>query len=412
MWTTYRYRAYPDNQTAAVAERHIDLHRQLYNHVKWYYENAPDTPSENKLKTKLPEWKQRWPVFKDLYASAAQRTVRRFCKALSDLRKQKATGQHVGQLQWKAPEEYRSMAYRGSPGVKITEDTGRAGYAMVRFGKIGEMLLRYHRPLPDDASIKETRLKKERTGEWYVSFVVDLPEGKVPSTPDTDDLTPDKCVGIDLGIIHYLHTSDGHVVERPDLEDEYERLRREQRSLARKQQGSNNWEKQRQTVAQTKRHIRRKVLDFQRKLTAWLVSEYDAVFVENLDVQPMLEADGNARNKQDAAWRQFISILEHQGDLTGTHVEQVDAIDTTKECAKCGVKTEKPLWVRDHACPSCGFETDRDANAALNVLQRGLKVLGLGNAEVTPVETALPTETESFESVSAKCVIETGSLSR
>jgi putative transposase len=153
------------------------------------------------------------------------------------------------------------------------------------------------------------------------------------------------------------------------------------------------------------------VLDYQHKITTWLVREYDAVFVEDLNVQSLLQRDGNARNKQDAAWRQFITILEYKADLYGCHVKQVEARGTTKECASCGVETAKPIWVREHSCPSCGFETDRDANAAINVLQRGFSELGLGWPEATPVETVTATDTTRFESVSASHVIETGSLS-
>jgi putative transposase len=217
-------------------------------------------------------------------------------------------------------------------------------------------------------------------------------------------------VGIDLGILNYIHTSDGKTVNWLDLEDEYERLRHEQRKLSRKEKGSNNYQKQRREVAIIKRHIRRKVLDYQHKITTWLVTTYDAVFVEDLNVSGMLQSEGNARNKQDAAWRQFITLLEYKGDLYGCHVVQVEARSTTKECASCGVDTAKSIWVREHSCPACGFETDRDANAAMNVLQRGFSELGLGWPESTPVETALPTETPDFQRVSAKRVVETGSL--
>ncbi|MBB6090893.1 putative transposase [Halobacterium salinarum] len=113
---------------------------------------------------------------------------------------------------------------------------------------------------------------------------------------------------------------------------------------------------------------------------------------------------------QDAAWRQPIQLLEYKADLYGYQVVQVEASGTTKECARCGVETAKPIWVREHSCPSCGFETDRDANAAMNILQRGFSELGLGWPEDPPVETALPTNTTQFESMSAKRVVETGSL--
>jgi putative transposase len=110
----------------------------------------------------------------------------------------------------------------------------------------------------------------------------------------------------------------------------------------------------------------------------------------------------------------------HRGDLAGfhiikaklygTHVVEVDAAGATQECAACGVETAKPIWVRDHSCPACGFKTDRDANAAMNVLQCGFAELGLGWPESTPVETALPVDADDFREVSAKRVVEAGSL--
>ena len=249
-------------------------------------------------------------------------------------------------------------------------------------------------------------VKKETTGDWFISFGLETDEGDLPEKPNVDSLNTDNSVGVDLGILNYIHTSDGTTVDWIDLEDEYERLDREQRTLSRKEHGSNNYENQRQAVATVKRHIRQKALDYQHKLTIWLVTEYDAVFVEDLNVAEMLQGDGNARNKQAAAWRQFITLLEYKGELYGTHVVQVDAAGTTKECATCGVETTKPIWVREHSCPSCGFECNRDANAAMNVLQRGFAELGLGWPESPPVETALPTDTTR---VSTKRVVETGS---
>ena len=82
-----------------------------------------------------------------------------------------------------------------------------------------------------------------------------------------DSLNATNSVGIDLGIQNYIHTSNGKTVDWLGLEDEYERLRREQRKLSRKQKGSNNHEKQRREVAKLKRHIKRKVLDYQHKIT-------------------------------------------------------------------------------------------------------------------------------------------------
>jgi putative transposase len=118
-------------------------------------------------------------------------------------------------------------------------------------------------------------------------------------------------------------------------------------------------------------------------------------------------------------------MLEDKCDRERTHFVAVDPTGTTKECSNCGVETDKPPWVREHSCLSCGFEADRDLNAAYNIPSRGLNQVGVvhsdstssesqGDSDVrtraplssTPAETALPVDTHS---VSAKRVSETGS---
>ena len=409
---SHRYQAYLTDEVAERLEHHLDVHRQLYNHVRWEYENSPadDKPSEYDQNNKLPKWKRRWPIFGELHSKAAQATVARFHHNLTALSKLKEKGYNVGRLTRQAPTDYRSVTYNQS-GFDLDEKRGHDKYAYVWFSKIGWMKIRYSRPIPDHATIKEVTFKKETTGEWFVSFGLETDDADLPEKPTVDSLDASNSVGIDLGILNYIHTSDGKTVDWLTLEDDHERLRREQRKLSWKEHASQNYERQRQKVAKVKRRIRRKVLDYQHKLTTWLVTEYDAVFVEDLDVAEMLQGDGNAHNKQDAAWRQFITLLEYKGELYGTHVVQVEAEGTTMECASCGVETAKPIWVREHSCPSCGFETDRDANAAMNILQRGFADLGLGWPEDTPVETVTATDTTRFESVSASYVIETGRLS-
>jgi transposase, IS605 OrfB family, central region len=119
----------------------------------------------------------------------------------------------------------------------------------------------------------------------------------------------------------------------------------------------------------------------------------------------MVESPSNSRNTASAAWRTFLSLLEYKCKREGTHFVAVNPRGTSKECASCGVSTGKPLWVREHSCPVCGFELDRDANAVWNILSGGLEEIGVGHSESPPVETALAVDT----SVSAKRVVETGS---
>jgi putative transposase len=183
-------------------------------------------------------------------------------------------------------------------------------------------------------------------------------------------------------------------------------LEREQRKFSRKEHGSNNYVKQRRRVAECHADLRRKRRDFLHKLSNYYAREYDLVAVEDLNVKGMMESPSNSRNTSSAAWRTFLRMLEYKCERAGTHFVAVDPAGTTKECAACGVSTDKPLWVREHSCQSCGFTADRDWNAAWNILSRGAKQVGEGRSESTPVETALPTGTTT---VPAKRVLEAGS---
>jgi putative transposase len=213
-------------------------------------------------------------------------------------------------------------------------------------------------------------------------------------------------VGIDVGILKYAHDTDNTAVKSLDLTDERYRLEREQRKLSRKKYESDNWEKQRQRVAECHLRIKRKRRDFLHKLSNYYAQEYELVAVEDLDTKKMLESPGNSRNTASVAWNTFTSMLKTKCERDGTHFVEVEPAGTTKTCASCGVETDKPLWVREHSCPACGFEADRDANAAWNIRSRGLSKLGVGHSEGTPVETALPTGTTV---VPAKRVVEAGS---
>jgi putative transposase len=264
--------------------------------------------------------------------------------------------------------------------------------------------------LPAHETIKEVAVKKEPTGAWYASFCIEVEE---PEKPPVESLSVDDCVGIDLGVLNYVHDSNGVVVDRLDLSDDRERLERQQRLLSRKEYESNNWEKQRQEVAKVHARMNAEKWDYKNKLAHHYTTEYDAVFLEDLNVKGMLEGPQNARNTSEAGWRDVISIFQHHGKKNGCYVVTVKPENTTLDCASCGTSVYKPLWVREHSCPTCGFETDRDWNAALNVLSRGLATLGVVHSKETPVETATAVSTDGGEYssvvVDARRVVESGS---
>ena len=395
----YKYRLSPTSATERELQRHIDICRQAYNHFLHELREANDSLSRYQMQSMLPEMKNWWDDLSDVYSKVLQMVVKRLSDNLSGLQQLKENGYSVGGLRWKSPTEYRSLTYNQS-GFDVNKNTGRDGWGELHLSKIGAIPIRLHRDIPEGATVKQVAIKKEKTGEWYATATVEF-DREPPAKPDD----PERVVGIDAGIIKQTHDTDSVAVKPPDLSDERERLEREHRNLSRKDHGSNNWNEQRQTVARRYADLKRKRRDFLHKLSNYYAQEYDLVAVEDLNAKELIEEPGNSRSRASAAWAMFKRFLKYKCEREGTHFVAVEPAGTTKECASCGVSTEKPLWVREHSCPACGFKTDRDANAAWNILSRGLEYIGEGRSESTPLETALPVDTP----VSAKRVIERGS---
>jgi putative transposase len=392
--------------------------RQLYNHALNEFNHIPDDAGTLRqrvwmVRDQLPALKDWWTDLTQIYSTVLQKAVERIRDNIKNLGKLKSRGYDVGSLNWKNPREFKSFTYRQS-GFELDKKSGPTGRGVLILKKLKgaarEIPIRLHQDLPDHERITEVTLKKEATGAWYVSFCI---ETETPEKPAIEDIDSDDTVGLDLGVLNFIHDSAGRSIGRLDLSSDRERLEREQRSLSRKEYESGNWEKQRRRVAEVHARMSNKKQDFKHKLAHFYTTQYNAVFVEDLNVKRMLEVPQNAQNKAEVGWRDFITILEHHGNKNACHVVQVNPRGTTKECASCGVSTRKPLWVREHACPSCGFELDRDWNAALNVLSRGLDKLGVVHSEETPVETATTVSTTMDDSssnrVEASRVTETGS---
>ncbi|TMT87131.1 transposase [Haloterrigena sp. H1] len=389
----YRYRLNPFDDLRKRLAWTVDTCRQVYNHFLHRLNRHDDTSAYSEQK-RLPDLKKWWSDLRDVHSKVLQKVVQRLYDNLSTLNARKENGYNVGKLKWKAPGEYQSFTYSQS-GFKLKNTSGRT---QLWLSKIGDIPLTFHRDLPDDAIIKTVTVKREPTGKWYAILGVET----LDDPPEKPDEVTD-AVGIDVGILKYVHDSDDLAVESPDLSDERERLERAQRNLSRKEHGSNNWEEQRKTVARRHADLKRKRRDFLHKLSAYYAREYNLVAVEDLDAKGLVELPGNSRNRAGASWGTFLRILEYKCKREGTYFVAVDPRGTTKECA------------------SCGFEADRDANASWNILSRGLDKVGTGCPESPPVETALLREPLRFlqsafvEGTSTGCqtksdnVVETGS---
>jgi len=421
---TFKYVATPDDdETATAAWADIQTCREVYNHaLTQEYRLRPDydKPSYREMQNKLTGsdgWKDRWPEWKTVYSKCLQMAVRRIKQSETVLDSLKTRGYNVGRLKWKAPREFRSIVYNQS-GFDVDDNTDRTDHAIVNFSKIGDFHLTYHRQLPDDGDITQVILKKEKTGDWTVSIVVDY-DPDYPEKPAIEDIDPENTVGIDLGITKFIHDSDNRSFESLDEQRDRDRIDRRHRKLSRKEYGSNNWQKARQALARAYERLYNRREDYREKLAHEYTTRYDAIFLEDLDVKSMMESRRNSRNVAAMSWRQTIQAFNRHGKKNGCYIIEVQPDGTTKRCSQCGCATDKPLWVREHSCPSCGFEADRDYNAALEIKRLGVDKLGVeantnavgqGMAESTPAETAFPADTEATaDDVSPKRVVETGS---
>ena len=212
---TFKYAATPaDDETAKTAWSDIQTCREVYNHaLTQEYRPRPDydKPSYRDMQNKITGWKDTWPEWSTAYSKSLQMAVRRIKQSEHVLDALKPRGYNVGRLKWKAPREFRSIVYNQS-GFDVDHNTDRADHASVNFSKIGAFHLIYHRPLPEDGDITQVILKKEKTGDWTVSIVVDYDPG-YSEKPAVEDIDPEETVGIDLGITKFIHDSDNRSFE-------------------------------------------------------------------------------------------------------------------------------------------------------------------------------------------------------
>jgi IS605 OrfB family transposase len=236
--------------------------------------------------------------------------------------------------------------------------------------KIGEVRVRWSRPLPSDPS--SVTITLDGAGRFHASFVVESVEASLPAA--------DTAVGVDLGLTTFAALSTGEKVDNPRwLRQREKALRRSQRNMGRKQQGSKNAEKARRRVARLHTRVADARRDFHHQLSTRLVREHQTVCMETLNVMA-LGRSKLAKSIHDAGWGQFTQMLEYKAGLYGRTLVKVDPwYPSSQVCSGCGRGDgPKPLKVRSWTCPNCGAAHDRDLNAARNILAAGLAVAACG----------------------------------
>lgn len=242
------------------------------------------------------------------------------------------------------------------------------GKMVVNVPRVGKVKFCENRQFADDAKLGTLTVTRDRCGDYWCTIVID--DGNL-NTPKTK-VCEETAVGIDLGIKDYAILSDGTKYGNPKfLEKGQKRLAGLQQGLSKKTKGSKNYEKQRIKVAKQHRRIANRRSDFIHKLTTDLVSRFDTICMENLNVTGMMH-DGNhnlANAIQSTAWSEFKRQIEYKSEMYGKNVILIGRFEpSSKTCSKCGyVKKDLALSDREWVCPVCSERHDRDVNAAQNI---------------------------------------------
>ena len=363
IYKSYKFRLYPDaDQAHALAVwfgcvRFVK-NKLISNFNSWSSE-GPNRPMTEKILKDDPElaWLKEVPaVILQQARMDVDETKKQY---FSKTRKTK-----IGRPKYKKRSGHQSMRFPASTTAIKSFEAIKDGFI-----KLPKMDTPIDIVVHQEFTGRPVNLTVSRTPsmEYYVSILV---EEEVVLKPASH-----REVGIDLGLTDLIITSDGIKFQRVkhQLEKTNQLLKKAQKKLAKKEKGSKSYERARIRVARLYARITRIRNDYYHNISTWLVSNYDAIYVENLNVNGMLKNHRMARVIQEAAWSTLVGMIKYKSDWYGKTFHQIDRwYPSSKTCSCCGHKVDKlPLDIREWACPNCGTHHDRDINAAINIKNQG-----------------------------------------
>lgn len=359
MIRTFRYPLRPNKaQTEALLD-YLSHCQQLYNAALQQRKDAYRT--QKKCLSLYDQYKELAQlrqgdydfahVPSDVLRSALQRLDRAF-KAF--FRRTKA-GETPGFPRFKSRDRYKSFSLTAVPVIDGTK---------VIIPKLG--LVKFHRYRPLKGAPRDASVRLDSRG-WWVCIQCDLGNAPIKCKPVS-------VAGVDVGLETFATLSTGEKIQNPRFLRKSEvLLAQHQQTLSHKQKGSNSRRRQQKVVARTYLHIRNQRLDFAWKLAKVLLSRFDAIAYEDLNIRGMVRSN-LAKSINDAAWGLFIHCLICKAEEAGKWAVAVDPRGTSQRCSRCGKVCKKTLADRVHLC-DCGPPLDRDHNAAINILGLGQSLL-------------------------------------
>lgn len=229
--------------------------------------------------------------------------------------------------------------------------------------------------------VSSLTLSKTPSGKFYLSILIDKPN-KVLS-PATS------FVGIDLGVKDFVITSDGEVFSNLHFKkSEVSKIKKLQRSLSRKKDGSHNKTKARIKLSKSYEKITNRKTNYLHYVVNQLLNENQVIVMEDLNIKGMMKNHKLAESIQEMNFGEFRRMLEYKASWYGRKLVFIDRFyPSSKKCNHCGyINKELKLSDRQWICPDCGSVIERDYNAALNILDEGLRIIGLSSPKFTLVD--------------------------
>ena len=358
----YKYRIYPNKKQQELIRKTFGCTRYVYN----YYLDKRKTDKTNytyvKCAKDLTQLKKEFEWLKEVDSVGLQTSL----KDLDVAYKNFFSGRS-GYPKFKSRKN-RHQSYRTS----FSHNNIAFMDKHIKLPKLGLVKVR-DKQVPQGRILNAT-ISQEPDGRFYCSLCcTDVSFKQLPKT--------NQFVGIDLGLVDFAIFSDGIKIENPRFFERSEKkLAKLQRELSRKTIGSNRWNKARIKVAKLQKHISNQRKDFLQKLTKLIVRKYDIICIEDLDVKAMKETELTVRNKRvsDVSWSEFRRQLTYKSTWYGRTLSVVDRYyPSSRICHHCGrIDGKKAETIRFWVCPKCNSKLDRDVNAAINILNEGLRTIG------------------------------------